>query len=529
VSSDPDFIGKHMPIAKTIAAVMARGVVALGIQGLCCAAQADSGPTIWQTWLASLQSQGYGVTQGSAYEFTPAYCQQVIYPVFKTCFSSDPGDPYLQPLVPMGNGYIDPYYHNTSTLPDGTVVGQDYRLDTTEALLVILTLPPQAAYFSYESYLFSRPTSFYPNGYEKLSPDPTRASLFATFNNSINNVQVFRQSGLSFGQGTVAFITTANSTLTASLVDSFSAVGGNPSLLFTEALGSTLNPGLDQDNDDFSTVVRYSVPQSTSVGNHWRSTIATQMRVFRIDQPAGMAVTRYGTTPLSNKSFNADETSQAGDVAELSQLLQSWLATEENDSGVSVRTLAPSEKVSASGVIVSGEVGPYCIQNGTDCGADQQDSAAYWGGNVGTLAANQMFIVDGVNHSVTNNTTFMSLGAADASRGTGIASAAQTNSTAAGFTSGSLTGSAAQVLQDLGLYGQASPGLISDLPNLYVHIFTRPCDPALVYCSQPYTTTLPTSAVPLTHVINMTERAYVLPGFLNGANPKYLLDPDLIY
>jgi hypothetical protein len=508
---------------------MVRAALALSIGCVCSTARAQPAPTIWQTWIARLQSEGYSVTKGSAYEFSAAYCQKVTYPVFKTCFSSDPEDPYLQPLVPQGNGYIDPYFKNISTLPNGTMVGQDYRLDSTEALLVILTLPPEAAYLSYETYLFTRPTSFYPNGYQKLSPDPTRALLFATFNNSINNVQILRQSGIGFGQGTVAFITTANPSLTTNLTDNFAAVGGNTSLLFPEALGSNLNPGLDQINDDFNTVVRYSVPESNMAGQHWRRTVAAQMEVFRIGQPAGMPVMRYGATPLANKSFNADESSHASTVAELSQILQNWLATEENNNGVSIRVFAPSEKVTPAGVITSGEVGPYCIQQGNDCGADQQDSAAYWGGNVGTLAANQMFIIDGVNHAVTNDATFMSLSAADAARGTGLASAPQTNPTAAGFANGSLTGSAAQVLQDLGLYGQASPSLISDLPNLYVHMFTRPCNPSLVFCLASYTTTLSTQAVPYSHVINMTERAYVLPGFLNGANPTYLLDPDLIY
>jgi hypothetical protein len=500
----------------------------LGVQTQCFAAGADSSPTIWQTWLASLQAQGYGVTQGTANEYTVPYCQQNIYPVFKTCFDNDPGDPYLQPWPPEGNGYIDPYFQNTSTLPNGTVVGPYYRLGTTEAMLVVVTLPPMAAYFAYETYLFTRPTSLYPNGYQMISPDPSRAMLFASFNNSINNVAIAQQSGLSFGSGTVAFITTGNASMATNLINSFSAVGGDTALLFPEALGSNLNLGLDAGSDDFTTVVRYSVSEHDFAGNYYRTHVATAFQVYRIDQPAGLPITPYGATPLRNKAFNTDESGHASTLAELSQLLRNWLATEENDSAVAIRNVLPSEKVTTAGALVSGHVGPYCIAQGTNCSGDDQD-ADYWWISVGTLAANQMFMVDGVNHAVTNDTTFMSVAAIDAPTATGIASSAQTNPSAAGFDSGALTGSAAEVLQDLGLTGQASPGLINDLPNLFVHIFTRPCVTPMKYCLKPYTTTLTTDAIPYTDVVNMTERAYLLPGYLNGANTDYLINPNLIY
>jgi hypothetical protein len=102
-------------------------------------AQAQGLPPVFQSWLSNLTSAGYGVTQGSATVTSVSYCETVIVPVFGTCFSSDPGDPYVVPLMPAGNGYIDRYFGGleNQVLPNGTVVGQAFRLDTTEAELVI--------------------------------------------------------------------------------------------------------------------------------------------------------------------------------------------------------------------------------------------------------------------------------------------------------------------------------------------------------------------------------------------------------
>ncbi len=491
-------------------------------------ARAQTPPPVFQSWLNSLQSQGYTVTQGSALEFTSSYCQQTIFPIFHTCFSSDPGDPYLQPLVPLGAGYQDPYYQNPITLPSGVQVGESFELDKTEAVVTLVQMPPTAAYMSYQSYLFTRPVSNYPNGVQTLSPDPSRAFEFATFNNSINNVDVLKQSGVGFGGGTVGFMTTANGTLMKNLVSSFVAVGGNPQLLFPDQMGSNLHPGLTSAADDFSLVVRYSLPQNETTGDLFRTNIANNMEVYRIHQPAGMSVARYAKITLDTKYYNADETSLASELQELSQLLQGWLATNENKPSAAIYKAAATLKVTTAGVMEAGELGPYCIQQGTTCGADEQDSAAYWGANPGPLAASQLMFVDGVDHTVTNNATFVSIGASDAHEGAGVAEAAQTNPTATGFTSGTLTGSAAQVLKDLGLYSKASSKLIQALPDLFVTIFTRPCS-GPVYCTAYYTTTLTTAEVPYQDNISITERAYVLPGYPTGANPDYLLDPYVIY
>ena len=255
-----------MPVKARISPFRTLLLLALSLVcGLSSSASAQSFAT-WWAWLASLQAQGYAVTQGSAVVFTAAYCQQTDFPSFKSCFNSDYEDPYIQVLPSVGGGYVDPAYGTiTSLAANGTTLSQVYQLDTTEALLVIVDLPPAAAYFSYQSYMFTRPTGRYPGG--KLSPDPGRALVMGSFSNSIDNIGIQQQSRLGFGQGTVAFMTTANSSLASSLVASFAASGGSPSTLLTDPMGSNLNPGLGSASDDFISVLRYSMPQDTVAGN----------------------------------------------------------------------------------------------------------------------------------------------------------------------------------------------------------------------------------------------------------------------
>jgi hypothetical protein len=107
-----------------------------------------------------------------------------------------------------------------------------------------------------------------------------------------------------------------------------------------------------------------------------------------------------------------------------------------------------------------------------------------------------------------------------------------------------LTGSAARILNDTGMYLSASTQLRQDLPDLYVVVLTRnnpSCDIALCNPSEPYVNVVPTTAppagIPLGDVLSFTERGYLLPGTANpqlppssltGASAAYLLSPNII-
>ena len=272
-------------------------MLALSLLGCCAgfasAARAQTAPQPFQNWITALQQQGYTVTQGSSLEFTPQYCIQHFLLTFNSCLGASQSDPYVMLEPPNGGGYQDPYYANAgaSTTPQGVPVNLSYQLSTNEALLTVVTLPPLAAYFSYQTYAFTRPISDYVHWNYTKSPDPARALLFASVNNSINNVGIASQSGLTFGSGAVAFITTANQAVATGMESSFT---GSPSTLFVDSLGTNLHPGLGSTYDDFMTVVRYSVPYDSTAGGDWLSSLAANVITYRID---ALGLGRHHTLP----------------------------------------------------------------------------------------------------------------------------------------------------------------------------------------------------------------------------------------
>jgi hypothetical protein len=484
-------------------------------------------PPVFTAWLNALSAAGYGIVQGAAMANTAQTCATQLQPVFGTCFFNDPDDPYVTPLMPIGAGYADPYFGPMASQPlsNGTEVGQVFRLATTEAELAIINLPPAGAYFSYQTYVFSRLSSDYKHGAKSSSPDPARGLLFASFNNSTNNIDVARQSGLGFGQGTIAIVTTANAALASNLVKQFVAAGGNPNLIFVDPIGANVDPGLSSTGDDLINLVRYLVPMNPVAGPAWRADPIDNVLVYRIDQPAGGAIQRYPTEELLTKSFNLNEAPYTGDVAELAKLMRSWLAAQEPGKLIVILPAHASEQVSTAGVLTGGNVGPFCIKGGSNCGGDEMDTDSYRSMLVGELLSGQLAIVVGVDHTLSNNATMYSLAVDDTTLGIGVLGVAQANAPVTGFASGDMSGSAVTALQTLGLWSAASPQLRAAAPYLYVQMFTRGCT-TQSYCNQPFTQLI---ALPAGDQINITERAYVLPGFPNGANPDDLVDPKLIW
>jgi hypothetical protein len=117
--------------------------------------------------------------------------------------------------------------------------------------------------------------------------------------------------------------------------------------------------------------------------------------------------------------------------------------------------------------------------------------------------------------------------------------ASQSNVTATGFqapTPLQLTGSAKQILTDIHMLKKASSQLTADLPYLYVTVLSRSvpnCSNALCNPSAQYVYVIPNFAppagLPLTDILSVTERAYLLPGSTTGAAASFLLGPTIIF
>jgi hypothetical protein len=173
---------------------------------------------------------------------------------------------------------------------------------------------------------------------------------------------------------------------------------------------------------------------------------------------------------------------------------------------------------------LAGLVGQECIEEGSICLADNQDTDAYRFGFVGLFRNDRPVIVTGVNHTLNDAATYISLGIYDMKGFYGIDSISQSNVDVTGFDKGNLTGSAEAVLRTYGLYEKASQRLKDQLPMLYSAVVSRTCEVSLGnYCVE-----VDTTEMPLLNPLGITQRAYVKPGSTSGANPNTLLSPYVI-
>lgn len=479
-----------------------------------------SSDTTWNSWVSSLSDDGYTVTAGAARIQTSADCDQFVA-MFGSCWGNNPAAPYVLIEPPVNDSYVDPTYAEpfSETTDDGTAVNLFWRLAPTDALVTVIDLPPQAAYFGYQSYLFTREASAYDNLVDtNTSPDDSRLELFASVGNAINQSVIEQQSGLDFGGGTITIISTGNQALAEALQDDAQSTDGLDSTqLIVEPLGDNLSIGTGEDADDLLTLIRYALPEDDSAADDWRDAIASHVHVYRVSDSGGN-VERYAQPTLTEKD-GTDESDYADALDELQRLVQLGLSSRQD-------VATASEFVTSSFTVGDdsyGLVGPDCIDNGADCLGDTQDTDAYRVAKAGKLSGSQIAVSIGVNATQTGNATYVSLGAYDSDTMTGVASASQTNEDAAGFSSGELNGSAEELLSDLGVLDQASDDLKAKLDELYAVAWSRDCDQGVSPCE-----TISTDDVPEDSSIAIAQRAYLRPGDTVGADPDKLLAPRLI-
>lgn len=533
--------------------------MALLLPAAACASTAPVWNPEWSTWLSALQNQySLTLTQGSAYLLVN--CDEYVA-VFGTCNDNNPAAPYVMVQPPVTDGFVDPVYavpfEQQITIVGGVPVpvtdtnpadctsttgciniDEMYQLADTEALVVIMSMPPQAAYFGYQSYV---KTKYVGSG--GTSPDPTRDEIDGSVGNAENHQIIANQTGSSpfgtaAGEGPqFAFITTSNVALEQQLRSAFAAISANglSTALLTEPLWPTDNaadPGLvptgyGAPNADLHTIIRYTLPNPAyqAEAQAWRTGISSYVQVYKISAPAVSTATLFGPVGYTAKTGRNESTLKPA-LAELEGLLNGYLASVQGSA--TTMPLVVGEGVSPAGVPDAGLVGQLCIANDTSCLSDTQDTDAYRHAQIGALAAGNAFFVVGVNHSQTANAIYVSIAANDATVGEGVASISTVDSAATGFATGTLRGSAKAALQSFGLLSKAPAKLKAALPDLYVAMFTRnACQPAQTFCVQLGTAS--GTGIPSADEVSGVERAYLLPGATSGANPTQLLNGVVIF
>ena len=285
-----------------------------------------------QRLIRELRGNGLEVSVGYPSVYTQADCAYS-YAVFHNCFGNNPASPYVMPVVKSWpDEYVDPATKNGfgRTRPGYSVT---YRLDPREAIILFGRMPPRARYMGLQTWIVSSEwarerspwdqeacfhykslanemTQYFFATIPPGSTDPHclfvprirgRVQSFASIDNNINNVVMEKQSGPPWDEMRYWVITPDQRT-DAAVREALLSLGVDADEIFTEAIPQAFqdpdadppypygqNPvvgplGLGEDAADFTTAVRYAMPEDEQAANAWLKSLP--LTVLRVRRPS---------------------------------------------------------------------------------------------------------------------------------------------------------------------------------------------------------------------------------------------------
>ena len=471
---------------------------------------------------ARLEKQGFQVNEGYFKLWGVEECPES-FKVLGGCDFNNPTAPYLYPAVPYWpDEYVDPSTAGVfgETEPG---YGTTFRLDPNEAIVLFGFLPPEAAYFGIQSYLFTRKGEFQTDNetyefhdsfgtrdlfFHKMPLNPERIGSWDSLSDSTNNVIIERQSGGIWDQFRYLIITPDRQmeTEVRQVLGKLSVAEKD---IFTQAIPSNMQIGLDKDADDFLALIRYSMPadggEPGTASNAWRhdpSLAVLRIRDTGPDRPADRYPAWEDNSPeartgVSEAYLEADLTGLVRTVA------QRWgQPCQSDDCSDQARTFvdAQSEPFNL--------LGPKCDDIGMDCLGDTQD-ASYKFTFGGTFDNGEVYAVVGTLGTATGNATYVSLAL---------------NNTR-------LRLGAKNVNHDM-LAGSATPEFYPGVNNpdkLYVYYFARDCK-GLEELTHGFCTTVEDSefVIPRGDGASFVEREYIAEGTQRGPDSALTLPSVLL-
>ena len=513
-----------------------------------------------ERFIRELRSSDLEVSVGYPRLYTQADCADS-YAVFRNCFGNNPASPYVMPVVKSWpDEYVDPAMKNGfgRTRPGYSVT---YRLDPREAIILFGRMPPRARYMGLQTWIFSNGwvrerspwnqaacisyahfanemTQYFFATFPPVTSlshcltvpgTPGRVQSFSSIDNTINNVVMENTSGPPWDEMRY-FVITADERTDAAVREALEALGVDEDAIFTERIPETFqvadpdhvfpfgqNPvvgplGLGEDAADFTTAVRYAMPENEHAANAWlKSLPLTVLRVRR--PPWGPDPMTYGNREADPRP-TVDETTDRALVDGLQSLISAVI-----DRAKSLGwTLVEEEHREMIDIVKDlGQFGPACRQIGMNCLADGQD-ASYFFAQPRPLDKGRIYAAVGTLATETDNATYVGLSVNDAS-----------------LLKGALN------VDDTKLKGSAS-SYHSEVPNpatlqkFFVHFFARDCA-AIADLTDGECTTVTTDMIPLADddeapgdrdlhgMFSIAVRAYVKRGSERGPDPTKQLPP----
>ena len=473
-----------------------------------------------------LKKDGYEVSRGYFRLYTLDDCPYS-WDTMGTCYGNNAAAPYVLPVVPpWPEEFVDPATE-LALGPAAEGYRHTFRLDPREAIVILAQMPPPAAYFGLQSYLFTREGTFETDSlayqfvfnrlpnllttfFSIVPQNPDRIQPFASLGNSINNVVIEDQSGAAFDQVRF-FVITPDQFMDAAVRQAFAEIRVDEEEIFTEAIPAQVLTGLGESADEIISVIRYSMPEDGgdrgTASDTWRQElplVVLRVRDTRLDRapepyPEPVLDTR---TAVDELGLAADQMSLVAAVA------KRWgQPCQELDCSDRAQTFLDLQRPPLS------LVGPLCTEIGMNCLGDTQDTTYQFVGQF-PLDEGQVYAVASTLGTRTGNAVYVALGVNRFPAKMGVANIpdAELEDTAEGYAA-----------------------YVSDPDPFYLYYFARDCtglealtdgnclsitDEMIPICPEPGDPTCDRAV--------FSQRDYVRPGTQRGPNSLLKLRPVII-
>ncbi|MDD4457543.1 MAG: hypothetical protein PHC98_08175 [Syntrophotalea acetylenica] len=366
--------------------------------------------------MQDLKKEGFEVSRGYFKIWAVEDCQYT-FAKMGTCYGNNPAAPYVVATLPAWpEEFVDPVYSNIWGLSHPGY-HDVYRFDPHEALVILGHLPPPGAYFSEQTWLFTREGTYDENDsrYQEIkeevgdfvhvffqqvpSADPERYVAFSSLSNIVNNVVIERQSGSAFDQIRY-FIITPDQFMDEAVRKSLRNISVAKKDVFTEPIPSDINIGLDWSADNFTTWLRYAHPEDTTLADAWREDLP--LVVLRIRDP------RSNRRPETYRPVEFEERSAVDEYPlepDLEDLLDAVAQRWVNEG---YEAPDPAESFNDLQTAPIWLRGPLCNEHNQDCLGDNWD-AAYQLLLPKSLDNGEIYAVAGTLGTETGNATYVGL------------------------------------------------------------------------------------------------------------------------
>jgi hypothetical protein len=428
-------------------------------------------PTIPVSAREAFEQKGFVVQDGAMVFSTMEGCCEPD----ANCWGNNPSTPYGAHAVPSAPGQPprdDALLEAFGPVPQG--MSRDFLLRDDEALVWVGTMPPEARYFGYRSYLGKRPGENH--------------AIIGSLGPSLNHRVIEERRGAPGWGEPMAVVTTADALVEAEVIEALVQAGWRRDDIHPDRLPpGVVNLGLDPArHDTLFTVTRVAVYDDPEAGAAWE---ADPGEVYRLtpSEERELAVP-HEVQPLPERGDGDDESAWEEAFVALADAVAD---AHQHPDGL-LRPIVPywAETIE-------------CIESGRSCTGDLRDRyvgiSPYF-----VLPTDDSFLVSfGVNHERTGSATYSSVSIQTIDNQRGIAS----------FDSRAMVGSARDYL---------------DLPlvdDLYVVVWARDCSGFAGACVEvPWD--CPGGGA--SEVFKITARAYLEPTTGAAPLPEEMLD-DMVY